>query len=64
MLVDPDVDSLKSGLERAIEDRALRERLSVRARSRVEAFRWDEMFTRTRRLLQEVAGEAKSKSSR
>jgi glycosyltransferase involved in cell wall biosynthesis len=66
LLVEPSVDSLERGLERAIRDEGLRARLAKHGRERAEQFRWNDMVERTVALLQSVAaGEgATEKSSR
>jgi len=56
VLVDPeDVTAIEVGLERALTDRTLRERLSVAGRERARQFTWQRTASLTRDALRRIA---------
>jgi len=63
LLVDPEPSSIVSALLRLLEDGRLREVLAKRGRERARTFRWPDMVTRTKALLQDAA-ETSSRSRR
>jgi glycosyltransferase involved in cell wall biosynthesis len=58
MLVDPyDVEAMAWGIRRVVDDKGLRQTLSLRGLARAQRFTWEQTAARVWQILQEAAAD-------